>query len=292
MVPVVGPRRSRDSGLLLAAKLRAAPSVRAFTARVFNCEAELMADLGVAFQLLMSESVRSAMIASCRNADLWPPPQTASTPQRRNVDKEPRDPTDSCSCSDGEDDAVEPDVYLPGSPWEGHEPLPVTAQRLFEEEAARAAGDAASPDDAGAAAARAARTAAFLADFAHQSGAPTPPPCEEMQWRIGDFVAHVAEWQRQRDEEPEPESWLAQLRVAAPAAVADLRASATMPLLALGAAAVALGRPTKDAVGGMAATLGGLSPTFGFPGQAAADEGAAPRKRNPRAAHRFRMKTV
>lgn len=159
----------------LAAKLHALPSVREFARRVRASEPELIQELDTAFALLMSESVRNAMVATCRKMDLWPPPTSSLRSGGGTVD-------------------------MGASRWADALPLPLLAQRLYEEEAARHAADegGAGAEEQGAAAARAARTAAFLVDFAAENVVWKPEMADAQARRLSDFIAHAAEWEHRR----------------------------------------------------------------------------------------------
>lgn len=168
----VGPHSSDDAEPRVAAKLRALSSVREFAQRVRAGEPELIQELDTAFALLMSESVRNAMVATCRKMDLWPPPPSLLSSA----------------------------VDMGASRWADALPVPLLAHRLYEEDIARRTADegGAGVEDQGAAAARAARTAAFLVDFAAENGVRQPEMAEAQARRLSDFSAHAAEWEHRR----------------------------------------------------------------------------------------------
>lgn len=175
----------------LAAVVQAEPAVRVFSERVLAQEPELVEELDRAFRVVMLESVRNAMISTCRALEVFAPPG----PAPHSVE-----PTD-CAF---EDTSVS---------------LEVIAQRLFNDEMRRRAGipggmDAVAPPPAahggaaeeeggeGAVASmrlgsrllRRARTASFLVDFAREAGAPLPKMPEAYEAMLEEFASRAAEW--------------------------------------------------------------------------------------------------
>jgi len=73
-IPIVSEDRAGDAGPLLSAKLHAASQVYKFADLLQNGDAELHDDLHRAFDLVIKESARNSMIASCKAADFFPPP--------------------------------------------------------------------------------------------------------------------------------------------------------------------------------------------------------------------------
>jgi len=169
---VVSSVRSRDSGPLLAAKLRAAPAVRGFTERLQAGEPRLLKELDRAFNVVMEESVRNAMVSAFQRLDMWPP-----------------QPTPAGICTE---DCSYEDVSAP---------LAVVAQRAYNDELRRAR-DAAEVGGVSSATRRA-MTAAYLVDFAHAAGLQLPPMPEAQQARFHDFALRAAELERQQQEEHE-----------------------------------------------------------------------------------------
>jgi len=169
---VVGSVRSRDSGPLLAAKLRAAPAVRGFSERLRAGEPRLLKELERAFCIVMEESVRNAMVSAFQRLDMWPPRPT---------------PAGICMEDCGYEDVSAP--------------LAVVAQRAYNDELHRAR-DAAEVGGISSATRRA-MTAAFLVDFAHAAGLQLPPMPEAQQARFHDFALRAAELERQQQEEHE-----------------------------------------------------------------------------------------
>mmetsp|Transcript_96477 Transcript_96477/g.186053 ORF Transcript_96477/g.186053 Transcript_96477/m.186053 type:complete len:326 (+) Transcript_96477:28-1005(+) len=169
---VVGSIRSRDSGPVLAAKLRAAPAVRGFTKRLQAGEPRLLEELERAFSVVMEESVRNAMVSAFQRLDMWPPRPT---------------PADVCM-----EDCSYQDVSAS---------FAVIAQRAYNDELHRAR-DAAEVGGISSATRRA-MTAAFLVDFAHAAGLQLPPMPEAQQARFHDFAFRAAELERQQQEEHE-----------------------------------------------------------------------------------------
>lgn len=58
----------------LIAKLRAAPALAEFALRLRSDDDRLLAELDQAHRLIAAESVRSAMVATFQELELWPPP--------------------------------------------------------------------------------------------------------------------------------------------------------------------------------------------------------------------------
>merc|ERR1719375_445297 len=92
----------------LAARLQAAPAISCFADRLRAGERELVEEMSRAYDVVMNESVRNAMVAAFRELGLWPP-----SPAPEGV------ADDDC---DFEDLAA---------------PIPVIAQRIYNDEAHR-----------------------------------------------------------------------------------------------------------------------------------------------------------
>lgn len=157
----------------LAAKLRAAPAVRSFAERLRAGEPALVEELERAFRLVMAESVRNSMIGTCKELGVFPP-----SPPPTGVK--------------GDDCAFE----------DASAPLPVIAQRLFNDQVRRngAGNDTGTVTiEAGALGFRLLRramTAAYLVDFASEIGATLPQMPETYRAMFQDFAARAAEWAR------------------------------------------------------------------------------------------------
>jgi len=112
-----------------------------------------------ATRLVATEGVRSGIAASCRELGLWPP-----VPAPTGV---------------AEDDCAYQDTTAP---------LPVIAQRAFNEESRRGRDALLQPLR------RRAATASFLADFAGELGVLMPALTESHQDMLREFMARVEEW--------------------------------------------------------------------------------------------------
>jgi len=140
------------------AKLQAEPQVRCFQERLQSNEPdpELLADLEIASCEAAAECSRNGMIALCRELDFWPP---APAPK----DVSPND----CSYADMS------------------APVPVVAQRLYNDDLQRRrcrnAGGQVTP-------CRRAATAAFLLDFASETGVKLPPFPERYTTMLSEFA--------------------------------------------------------------------------------------------------------
>lgn len=127
-----------------------------------------MKELLEAHAMVMEEAVRRSMVASLQRLDLWPP-----LPSPLGVRP------DDCRYDDVD------------------APMPVVAQRAFNHDAARKQ-DPTNPY-------RRSLTAAFLVDFAHESGVPLPGMTDEQQRRFETFERRAAEQElRSLDEPPQP----------------------------------------------------------------------------------------
>jgi len=156
-VPVVTDARAQDAGPLLSAKLRAVPIVRSFTEQLRSHEPDLLKDLAKAYDLVIKESVRNGLIASCKAADFFPPP---SPPP--NVDDE-----DCCWDEAGSFSAA------------------VTAQRLYNDEVRRL-------HDAEQLVIS--KTASFIVEFADEVGVGLPQMPAERIAMLQNFQQDLAEW--------------------------------------------------------------------------------------------------
>lgn len=151
----------------LEAKLQAAPSVQGFAERLRLGEPALVEELDRAFRIVIAESYRNMMIATCKGLGLFPP---LAAP-------------DAVS----EDDCSYEDVSAP---------LPCIGQRLYNDQVRRDYHDAhiATRGQRPGRLQRRAMTAAYLVDFAHCSGITLPPVPETYQEMLQEFSARTAEW--------------------------------------------------------------------------------------------------
>jgi len=144
----------------LAAKLKAFPKVREFQERLRRGEPQLVEEVERAFRIVMVESVRNAMLGMFTALDMLPP-----RPPPSGIDDE---------------DCTYEDVT---------EPLPVIAQRLYNDQARRAA-------DACLLLERRAMTAAFITDFAEQVGLSLPAVPETQQGMLKEISVRGSEEMR------------------------------------------------------------------------------------------------
>jgi hypothetical protein len=139
-ISVVGAVRAADSGPLLAAKLEASPAIREFAGRLRGSDPDLLGELRSALRVLGGEAARNAMISTFQSLDMWPP---SSSDIR----------ADDCNYQDLS------------------APLPVVAQRLYNDHARRAS---LTLDRCK----RRAVTACFVVDFAKEAGVELPSPTD------------------------------------------------------------------------------------------------------------------
>lgn len=154
-----------DPGSQVAAKLRAAKEMEGFRHRLEVGDEELVLELEQAARMLAVEGTFSAMAATCRALNLWPPlppPRGVSTADRRYLDLSA--------------------------------PLPVIAQRAYNEQVHRRYDVVGGVERVK----RQGRTASFLIDFALDAGVSIPPMPEEERLVLEDFVLMAAEHQRQQ----------------------------------------------------------------------------------------------
>lgn len=144
---------------LLAAKMCAAPVVEDFGERARCNDSELSEAAHSAYRLVMSESVRSGIVATCRELSLWPPP-----PSAESIDQ------DDCSFEDTT------------------APLPVIAQRAYNDEARREREQVLQP------LLRRTVTASFIVDFVVDAGMVMPALSDVHQNMLQEFMARVEEW--------------------------------------------------------------------------------------------------
>jgi len=150
-----------SSGSRLAAKINAAPAIKNFGERLVRREPELIEELEKAFRIVVAESARNMMVATVKGLVLFPP-----KPSIEGVD------ADDCSYEDAS------------------APLPVIAQRLFNDQVRRQRDEGGS----GMLQQRRAMTAAFLVDFAHHAGATLPESPDTYQFLLQEFSARNVEY--------------------------------------------------------------------------------------------------
>mmetsp|Transcript_83651 Transcript_83651/g.132217 ORF Transcript_83651/g.132217 Transcript_83651/m.132217 type:complete len:392 (-) Transcript_83651:233-1408(-) len=153
-----------------AAKARASPIIRDFTARLTAGEQRLKEEMGRAFDVVMMEGVRNAMVAAFREVDLWPPPENSGV--------------DEGDC-DFEDLSA---------------PIPIIAQRAYNDEIHRNR-DAASGGGAGFGHFfRRATTASYLVDFAHEVNAPLQISASSSRHvtMLQEFGKNLEQWEREQ----------------------------------------------------------------------------------------------
>eukprot|EP00931_Biecheleriopsis_adriatica_P073728 TRINITY_DN47960_c0_g1_i1.p1 TRINITY_DN47960_c0_g1~~TRINITY_DN47960_c0_g1_i1.p1 ORF type:complete len:362 (-),score=81.04 TRINITY_DN47960_c0_g1_i1:44-1129(-) len=138
-------------------------TVREFADRLTARDPALLEEMEEALRIVMEESVRNAMIAAFREADLWPP-----EPRPEGID---------------DDDCRYEDLSSP---------VPVIAQRIWNDEVKRRQ-DTDSGDGRGSQFRRAV-TASYLVDFAYEVGAQLPAADERHMAMLSEFGAQMAEW--------------------------------------------------------------------------------------------------
>lgn len=140
---------------------KAASTVEEFTKRVQAGEKDLHNCVERAYHFVMAESVRAGIIATCREVGLWPPnPTPASVP------------ADDCCFQDTTS------------------PLPIIAQRAFNDETQRTREELLKP------LVRRATTASFLVDFITEAGLPAPTLSEQHHEMLQEFMSRVEEYVR------------------------------------------------------------------------------------------------
>eukprot|EP00440_Ansanella_granifera_P019458 gb/GFBE01021137.1/.p1 GENE.gb/GFBE01021137.1/~~gb/GFBE01021137.1/.p1 ORF type:complete len:274 (+),score=53.66 gb/GFBE01021137.1/:1-822(+) len=149
----------RQSSAMQAAAQKAADVVKTFSQRLLSEEEALRDCVERAHRFVMTESVRAGIVATCREVGLWPPA--------------PR-PTDVA-----EDDCAYQDTTSP---------LPVIAQRAYNDEACRQRDQLLQP------LVRRATTASFIVDFATEVGFPPPKLNDQHHEMLEEFMSRVEEW--------------------------------------------------------------------------------------------------
>lgn len=161
----VSAARSRDPGPRLAAKLSAAPVVAEFGARLKRGEPELAEEVERAYRIVMVESVRNAMAGMFQALEMYPP-----SPPPPDVDDE---------------DCAYEDVSAP---------LPVVAQRLYNDQVRRVSDTSGGPGRLD----KRAMTAAYIVDFAEVLGVPLPTIPETQRDMLQELSARIAEETQRR----------------------------------------------------------------------------------------------
>lgn len=159
---IKGEALPADSGAespLLAAKLKASAAVEEFTQRLQLGDEHLLQCVEHAYNMVMSESVRNGIIATCREVGLWPPRPT---------------PADV-----GKDDCTYQDTAAS---------LPAIAQRAYNDELRR------KHEEGLQVLVRRASTASFLVDFAGEAGVSAPALSGSHQEMLEEFMTRVEEW--------------------------------------------------------------------------------------------------
>lgn len=153
-----GPVGAKPSAIQEAA-CKAAPTVEEFTQRVLAREEALRECGECAHRLVMTESVRAGIIATCREVGMWPPqPKPSEVP---------------------DDDYSFQDTTAP---------LAVIAQRAFNDEMRRGQDALLQPLS------RRATTASFLVDFVTEAGLPPPTLSSQHYDMLEEFMSRVDEW--------------------------------------------------------------------------------------------------
>jgi hypothetical protein len=131
-------------------------------------EAPLLEEFDKAFRIVMAESVRSAMLATCQLLEQWPP-----SPSPAGV---------------ADDDCAFEDVSAD---------IPVIAQRLYNDEQRRQRLAPGSGDFDPMK--RRAMMATFIVEFATAAGAPLPESSTTYGVMLADFKARALEWELTRE---------------------------------------------------------------------------------------------
>lgn len=161
-------RTTSGNAAVARARHEAAPTVYRFADRLRAGEVELLDELDRASRIVSVESVRRAMIATSQRLELWPPSSSET-----NV---------------SEDDCRFEDMSVP---------LPVIAQRLYNDETRRASLSIGNdePDFIQ----RRAMMAIFITEFGTAVGVTQSETAKTYEGILSDFMAKAAEWEQQRD---------------------------------------------------------------------------------------------
>lgn len=169
------PNSDDTDNCLTAARARAAPAVNRFARRLRAGEAGLLEELDKAFRIVMAESVRSAMVATCQVLELWPP--------------------SPAPCDIESDDCAFEDVSAT---------IPVIAQRLYNDERRR---ERLTPHKGDAdPLRRRAMMASFIVEFAGAAGVPLPELPETYNMMLQDFKMQALEWEQTQSRQSQMDS--------------------------------------------------------------------------------------
>lgn len=160
-----------DSNPRLKAKIKAAPAVDEFTARLRAEEPGLIREVEFAHTIVMTESVRNVMMTMCQALDMLPP-----TPRPTSID---------------DNDCAYEDVTAP---------LPLIAQRLHNYQSQRMRDSTSGHDELQ----RRALTAAFIVDFASEAGMKMPPMPQTQQSMLREFAERTNEYAQERPNADQP----------------------------------------------------------------------------------------
>jgi len=148
----------------LAARRKARPAVVRYTARLKAGEEHLVEEVRKAYGVVWEESLRNIMMAKFAELGMWPPDMPADSPR------------DDCSYSDLSAPAL------------------VIAVRLWNDEVQRCDLSGRRKSQSRARAPARARTASFIADFAHEVSDIRVPPDEALLVPMQEFEARIEEY--------------------------------------------------------------------------------------------------
>jgi len=158
----------------LAARLQAAPAVASFAGRLRAGERELVEEVTRAYDVVMNESVRNAMVAAFREVGLWPP-----SPAPAGIED---------SDCDFEDFSA---------------PIPVIAQRTYNDEAHRRHDSDVCGGGSSGRLFQLAATASYLVDFVYETGVQLPTASGDRHALLLQcFGERLAEWEKEAASPP------------------------------------------------------------------------------------------
>lgn len=158
----------------LAAKLQAAPVVASFAERLRSGEQQLVEEMTQAYDVVMNESVRNAMVAAFREVGLWPP-----SPAPAGVED---------SDCDFEDLSA---------------PIPVIAQRTYNSQAYRRHDSEDCGESSPGGLFKRAATASYLVDFLYETGVQLPTAASDRHAVLLQcFGERLAEWEKEASSPP------------------------------------------------------------------------------------------
>lgn len=153
----------------LVAKLQAAPAVASFAKRLRAGERELVEEMTRAYDVVMNESVRNAMVAGFRELGLWPP-----SPAPTGIED---------SDCDFEDLSA---------------PIPVIAQRIYNDETHRRRDSDLFGSTVSSRHCQRATTASYLVDFVYETGVQLPMDAGDRHVSLLQrFGERVSEYERE-----------------------------------------------------------------------------------------------